>query len=120
MDRQFVKIEKGLGPQGRIAVVRFDRGDNINALSQQAMRELRDVPRDGAADSWFAYGYRDGTSAARMRRRISNPSQPGRLTSSTTRSYPRDNAFSKASGPFSAESTMCPDRVSARAICLAN
>ena len=46
MQRQFVKIEKGLGPQGRIAVVRFDRGDNINALSQQAMRELRDVPRD--------------------------------------------------------------------------
>ena len=46
MDRKFVKVEKGLGPQGRIAVVRFDRGDNINALSQQAMRELCDVPRD--------------------------------------------------------------------------
>ena len=46
MERRFVKIEKGLGPQGRIAVVRFDRGDNINALSQEAMRELRDVPRD--------------------------------------------------------------------------
>ncbi|MDI1283678.1 MAG: enoyl-CoA hydratase/isomerase family protein, partial [Reyranella sp.] len=46
MERQFVKVEKELGPQGRIAVVRFDRGDNINALSQQAMRELRDVPRD--------------------------------------------------------------------------
>ena len=46
MERRFVEIEKGLGPQGRIAVVRFDRGDNINALSHQAMRELRDVPRD--------------------------------------------------------------------------
>ena len=46
MQRQFAKVEKGLGPQGRIAVVRFDRGDNINALSQQAMHELRDVPRD--------------------------------------------------------------------------
>jgi enoyl-CoA hydratase/carnithine racemase len=46
MERRFVKVEKGLGPQGRIALVRFDRGDNINALSQQAMRELRDVPRD--------------------------------------------------------------------------
>ncbi len=45
MSPQFVSIEKGLGPEGRIAVVRFDRGDNINALSQQAMRELRDVPR---------------------------------------------------------------------------
>ena len=33
MERRFVKVEKGLGPQGRIAVVRFDRGDNINALS---------------------------------------------------------------------------------------
>ena len=46
MERRFVKVEKGLGPQGHIAVVRFDRGDNINALSRQAMRELRDVPRD--------------------------------------------------------------------------
>src|SRR5436190_21504689 len=46
MERRFVKVEKGLGPQGRVAVVRFDRGDNINALSGQAMRELRDVPRD--------------------------------------------------------------------------
>ena len=46
MERKFIQVEKGLGPQGRIAVVRFDRGDNINALSRQAMRELRDVPRD--------------------------------------------------------------------------
>jgi enoyl-CoA hydratase len=46
MERHFVKVEKGLGSHGRIAVVRFDRGDNINALSQQAMRELRAVPRD--------------------------------------------------------------------------
>jgi enoyl-CoA hydratase/carnithine racemase len=46
MERRFVTVEKGLGPDGRIAVVRFDRGDNVNALSQQAMRELRDVPRD--------------------------------------------------------------------------
>ncbi|NOJ44574.1 enoyl-CoA hydratase/isomerase family protein [Bradyrhizobium australiense] len=36
----FVKIEKGLGPEGRIAVVRFDRGDRINALSDGATREL--------------------------------------------------------------------------------
>ncbi|HEY6981832.1 enoyl-CoA hydratase/isomerase family protein [Reyranella sp.] len=46
MESRFVEIEKGLGPEGRIAVVRFDRGDDINALSQQAMRELRDVPRE--------------------------------------------------------------------------
>ena len=46
MERRYVKVEKGLGPQGRIAVVRFDRGDNINALSRQAMHELRDVTRE--------------------------------------------------------------------------
>jgi enoyl-CoA hydratase/carnithine racemase len=46
MERRFVSIEKCLGPQGRVAAVRFDRGDNTNALSQQAMRELRDVPCD--------------------------------------------------------------------------
>ena len=36
----FVNIEKGLGPEGRIAVVRFDRGDGINALSPDAIRQL--------------------------------------------------------------------------------
>jgi enoyl-CoA hydratase/carnithine racemase len=41
----FVKIEKGLGPEGRVAVVRFDRGDGINALSPQALRELTDAAR---------------------------------------------------------------------------
>jgi enoyl-CoA hydratase len=42
---QFVKIEKGLGPDGRIAVVRFDRGDGINALSPEALRQLTDAAR---------------------------------------------------------------------------
>ena len=37
----FVKIEKGLGPEGRIAIVRFDRGDGINALSPEAFLERR-------------------------------------------------------------------------------
>ena len=46
MERRFVKVEKGLGPHGRIAAVRFDRGDGVNAFSYQAMRELRDVTRD--------------------------------------------------------------------------
>jgi enoyl-CoA hydratase/carnithine racemase len=49
---KFVTIEKGLGPDGRIAVVRFDRGDGINALSPEAMRQLTDAARsfedDGA------------------------------------------------------------------------
>ncbi len=38
-------IEKGLGPEGRIAVVRFDRGDGINALSPEALRQLTDAAR---------------------------------------------------------------------------
>ena len=48
----FVTIEKNLGPDGRIAVVRFDRGDGINALSPEALRELTAAARsfedDGA------------------------------------------------------------------------
>src|SRR5437660_1477902 len=48
----FVKIEKRLGPEGRIAVVRFDRGDGINAMSPEALRQLTDAARsfedDGA------------------------------------------------------------------------
>ncbi|WP_322517141.1 enoyl-CoA hydratase/isomerase family protein [Rhodopseudomonas palustris] len=49
---EFVTIERGLGPEGRVAVVRFDRGDGINALSPDAMRQLTDAARsfedDGA------------------------------------------------------------------------
>jgi enoyl-CoA hydratase/carnithine racemase len=41
----FVTIEKGIGPEGRIAVVRFDRGDGINALSPEAMRQLTSAAR---------------------------------------------------------------------------
>jgi enoyl-CoA hydratase len=41
----FVTIERGHGPDGRISVVRFDRGDGINALSPEAMRQLTDAAR---------------------------------------------------------------------------
>ena len=41
----FVPIEKGLGPEGRIAAVRFDRGDGINALSPEALRQLTHAAR---------------------------------------------------------------------------
>ncbi|SDE10484.1 Enoyl-CoA hydratase/carnithine racemase [Bradyrhizobium brasilense] len=41
----YVTIERGLGPDGRIAVVRFDRGDGINALSPEALRQLTDAAR---------------------------------------------------------------------------
>jgi enoyl-CoA hydratase/carnithine racemase len=48
----FISIERGLGPEGRIALVRFDRGDGINALSPEAMRQLTSAARsfedDGA------------------------------------------------------------------------
>src|SRR5437899_3445145 len=49
--REFVKIEKGLGPEGRIAVVRFDRGDGINALSPEALRQLTNAARSFEDDS---------------------------------------------------------------------
>jgi enoyl-CoA hydratase len=42
---ELVKIEKGLGPEGRIAVVRFDRGDGINGLSPEALRQLTNAAR---------------------------------------------------------------------------
>jgi enoyl-CoA hydratase/carnithine racemase len=48
---EFVKIEKGLGPEGRIGVVRFDRGDGINALSPEALRQLTDAARSFEDDS---------------------------------------------------------------------
>jgi enoyl-CoA hydratase len=41
----FISIEKGLGPEGRIAVVRFDRGDGLNALSPEAIRQLTAAAR---------------------------------------------------------------------------
>jgi enoyl-CoA hydratase len=47
----YIKTEKGLGPDGRIAVVRFDRGDGINALSPEAMRQLTAVARSFEDDS---------------------------------------------------------------------
>ena len=42
-----VKIERGLGPEGRIARVTLDRGNHLNALSPETMRQLR-----AAADSF--------------------------------------------------------------------
>ena len=47
----FVTIEKGLGPEGRVAVVRFDRGDGINALSPEALRQLTDAARSFEDDA---------------------------------------------------------------------
>src|SRR5881394_4578519 len=48
---EYVKIEKGLGPDGRIAAVRFDRGDGVNAMSPEAMRQLTDAARSFEDDA---------------------------------------------------------------------
>jgi enoyl-CoA hydratase len=42
---EYLTVEKGLGPEGRIAVVRFDRGDGINGMSPEAIRQLTGVAR---------------------------------------------------------------------------
>jgi enoyl-CoA hydratase/carnithine racemase len=47
----FVTIEKGLGPDGRIAVVRLDRGDGINAMSPEVMRQLTKAARSFEDDA---------------------------------------------------------------------
>jgi enoyl-CoA hydratase/carnithine racemase len=45
MSQDDVTITRRLGPEGRIALVRFDRGDAINALSPEAQRQLRAAAR---------------------------------------------------------------------------
>jgi len=64
---KFVTTEKGLGPEGRIAVVRFDRGDGINALSPEALRQLTAAARsfedDGATSVVVLTGGKDAFSA---------------------------------------------------------
>ena len=37
-----VKIEKGLGPDGRVAVVRFDRGDVLRIQLQDFLDGIQD------------------------------------------------------------------------------
>ena len=46
MTREFVSIRR----QGRVAIVTFDRGNPLNALSVQAIEELTDAARDLAQD----------------------------------------------------------------------
>ena len=59
---EFVNIERGLGPEGRIAVVRFDRGDNLNALSAEAMRQLTAAARSFEDDDVSSVVVLTGTS----------------------------------------------------------
>lgn len=60
----YVKIEKGLGPEGRIAVVRFDRGDGINALSPEALRQLTAAARSFEDDAATSVVVLTGSSGA--------------------------------------------------------
>jgi enoyl-CoA hydratase/carnithine racemase len=46
-----VTLERGLGPDGRVAVVRFDRRDVINALSPEALRQLTRAARSFEDDA---------------------------------------------------------------------
>ena len=64
MSEHFVSIEKGLGPQGRVAIVRFDRGDKLNALSPEAMRQLRAAARSFEDDGATSVVVLTGTVAA--------------------------------------------------------
>ena len=60
----FVKIERGLGPEARIAVVRFDRGDGLNALSAEAMRQLTAAARSFEDDEVTSVVVLTGTAKA--------------------------------------------------------
>jgi enoyl-CoA hydratase len=61
---KFVTIEKGLGPEGRIAAVRFDRGDDINALSPEALRQLTQAARSFEDDGDTSVVVLTGTAKA--------------------------------------------------------
>lgn len=60
----FVSIEKGLGPEGRVAVVRFDRQDGVNALSREAMRQLTEAARSFEDDHETSVVVLTGTDTA--------------------------------------------------------
>jgi enoyl-CoA hydratase len=66
----FVKIEKGLGVEGRVALVTFDRGDGLNALSPDAMRQLTAAAEsfeDDAATSVVLTGARTFSAGADLK-----------------------------------------------------
>jgi enoyl-CoA hydratase/carnithine racemase len=53
-----------LGPDRRIAVVRFDRGDGLNALSPEAVRQLTDAARSFEDDGATSVVVLTGTAKA--------------------------------------------------------
>lgn len=58
--KEFASIER----RGRIAVVRFDRGDGLNALSAAAMRELTDIARQLGSETESSVVVLTGTEKA--------------------------------------------------------
>lgn len=60
----YVRIERGLGPHARVAVVHFERGDRLNALSLDAMRQLRDAARSFDDDPTTTAVVLTGTAAS--------------------------------------------------------
>lgn len=64
MLNNFVSIEKGLGPEGRVAVVHFDRQDGINSLSRDAMRQLTEAARSFEDDHETSVVVLTGTDKA--------------------------------------------------------
>src|ERR1700744_1972833 len=77
----FLSIRRGLGPDGRIAVVRFDRGDGLNALSPQAMGPPAGAP-GGFEDEGNPPGVlmRGGTKAFSGGFDLKAPKGPARRT----------------------------------------
>jgi enoyl-CoA hydratase/carnithine racemase len=73
----FVTIEKGHGPEGRIAVVRFDRGDGINALSPEALRQLTDAARSFEDDAGTSVVVLTGGKDAFLTSRIPRAARVG-------------------------------------------
>ena len=70
-----VAIEK----RGRIAIVRFDRGDNVNALSLAAMRELTEAAEAIRDDSdVYAAALIGGEQAFSAGRDLKDPELDGR------------------------------------------
>ena len=64
MTESFVTVERGLGPDGRVALVRFDRKAKVNAMSVEAMRQLRDAARSFEDDLHTSAVVLTGTAAS--------------------------------------------------------
>src|SRR6476646_4063571 len=62
MTTKFVSVQKGLGPEGRVGMVRLERGDAINALSPEVMRQLRAAAQSVEDDVGTSVGILTGNA----------------------------------------------------------